>query len=145
MVIDALKTCFKCADEKPRTEFYKHPQMGDGLLGKCKECTKKDVRQARNRRVDYYRAYDRARGGRQTKERLASYKAAHPGKAKARMRVGNAVRDGRLLRAPCMICGRKDVHAHHDNYDRPLDVVWLCPAHHFQRHGELKKWQWGDY
>lgn len=39
-----LKTCFKCHRSKPVSAFYKHPQMSDGLLGKCKDCTKDDVR-----------------------------------------------------------------------------------------------------
>jgi hypothetical protein len=39
------KICFKCNENKPLHEYYKHPKMADGHLGKCKGCTKKDVKE----------------------------------------------------------------------------------------------------
>lgn len=38
-----MKKCFKCQQEKPLIDFYKHPQMPDGHVNKCKFCNKKDV------------------------------------------------------------------------------------------------------
>jgi hypothetical protein len=36
-----------------------------------------------------------------------------------------------------MRCGEPKVHAHHEDYSRPLDVTWLCQKCHVQRHVEL--------
>jgi hypothetical protein len=49
----------------------------------------------------------------------------------------NAIRDGRLIRQPCEVCGALNVEAHHDDYSKPLTVRWLCRRHHLEHHGKV--------
>lgn len=58
-------------------------------------------------------------------------------KAKAHYMVKRAIELGELKRLPCEVCGNENSQGHHDDYDKPLDVRWLCPKHHFRRHVEL--------
>jgi len=132
-----MKTCFKCQRELPLSEFYKHKQMADGHLNKCKECAKKDVGKHRERNIDEIRAYDRKRGNRQSKEYLAEYRDKFPNKYKAKNMVNNAVRDKKLFKKPCDICGSdKSIHGHHNDYLEPLNVRWLCAICHSQWHAD---------
>lgn len=56
----------------------------------------------------------------------------------ARRAVENAVRYNKIIKQPCERCGETSrVHAHHENYSKPLDIVWLCPKHHTERHREI--------
>ena len=125
------KECFKCKSVKPLLQFYKHPAMADGHLNKCKECNKADVIKNRELRVDYYRAYDRARGSRQPPEYLVNYRKRFPKKYTAHSMIRYHVRAGHITPKPCQQCGSNNrVEAHHDDYDKPLDVTWLCSIHH---------------
>ena len=45
-----------------------------------------------------------------------------------------ALRMGKLVKTPCMVCGEVEVEGHHPDYSRPLDVVWLCRKHHMEIH-----------
>jgi hypothetical protein len=54
------KECFKCGKSKALCEFYLHPKMADGHLGKCKECTKSDAHANRWKNIDDVRAFDRS-------------------------------------------------------------------------------------
>jgi hypothetical protein len=132
-----MKTCFKCGETKLFTDFYKHSKMADGYLGKCKACTKADVAAHRADNIEQVREYDRARGFRGGANHTAKYKAAYPKRRSAQVALGNAVRAGRLQPLPCLECGAK-AEAHHPDYDRPLDVIWLCPPHHKQTHAMVR-------
>lgn len=136
-----MKRCFKCGEDKPLTEFYRHGQMKAGLLGKCKECTRSDTRANRLARIEYYREYDRARASmphrmQKNKEIGKRWRRAFPMRRKAQVALNNALRDGRIEPWPaCAIpeCACRP-EAHHTHYDAPLEVVWLCSAHHKQAH-----------
>jgi len=129
------KQCFKCMKEKDVEDFYKHKLMADGLLGKCKECTRADVAANRLKNIDRIREYDRARGARPPAGYTKEFRERFPRKYKAHTMVGNAIRDGKLHRESCVICSSDfAVHAHHDDYLKPLNVRWLCAVCHSDWH-----------
>lgn len=137
-MITSIKTCFKCQEDKPLSDFYKHPSMSDGHLNKCKYCTKADVRLHR-RSIEYRESvlsYDRRRGNRQSSDYRVKHRSENEAVYKATNAVYNAVRDG-FLKPPsrCELCGvDSKLHGHHFDYEKPLVVVWLCAACHRQAH-----------
>lgn len=138
------KECFKCKTVKPLEEFYKHPGMADGHVNKCKDCNKKDVHENRNKKIDYYRQYDRERAKnpkrmKASAEISSAWRKADKRRTAAHNAVTRAVRSGKLIRQPCERCGDKKTEAHHEDYDKPLDVIWLCSVCHKQRHKEIKE------
>jgi hypothetical protein len=48
-----------------------------------------------------------------------------------------AVARGTIIPQPCFVCGA-EAEAHHPDYARPRDVVWLCPDHHREVHDLAK-------
>lgn len=136
------KACFKCGETKPLDAFYKHPMMADGHLNKCAECTKADAHRTRVARIEYYKAYDRMRNKQPRrvearKERAKANPTARPErdpvKRAARVALGNALKRGDVMKPPeCQICAVANdrLHGHHEDYTRPLDVIWVCAACH---------------
>lgn len=45
-----------------------------------------------------------------------------------------------LTRQPCSVCGTLDAEAHHNDYNQPLDVIWLCKRHHTDVHRNGNKY-----
>ena len=136
------KICFKCLDKKPLGAFYKHSQMADGHLNKCKECTKNDVNKHRQENLEKIRTYDKMRSSMphrvsSRRQITKAYSAKFHGRKRANAMLRAAVIKGEIKAHPCFVCGLKAV-AHHPDYDRPLDVVWLCQSHHKQAHALTK-------
>ena len=143
-MIRSEKKCFKCQIIKPLTEFYKHSEMADGHLNKCKECTKNDANKHRFKNLEKIRAYDRERAKiperiKATTEITRAWRAEDKKRSIAHNAVSRAIRNGSLFRLPCIRCGEKKSVAHHEDYDKPLEVMWLCQSCHKQRHKEINK------
>ena len=122
--------------------FYKHSAMGDGHLGKCIACTKKDVLEHRLKNVDKIRAYDRMRSKNPARMKLAReignrWRQADKRRMIAHNAVARAIRRGQIEAEPCICCGSGKSMAHHESYDRPLEIVWYCQPCHKQRHKQM--------
>jgi len=73
------------------------------------------------------------------RQALRKWRANNPLKVKAHRIVFVALRNGSLQRQPCH-CGDTKVHAHHTDYSKPLDVLWLCKKHHVEIHKKDKEY-----
>lgn len=147
-------TCNICFATSDKVEFYK------GVTSRCKECHKKKVKENREAKAEYYRAYDAMRFQRdehrreanrqymQTDAGKASHRKAHnkwkeanPEKRAAHVIIGNRIRDGSIIKPDkCQDCGAGGkIHGHHHDYAKPLEVEWLCPQCHTNRHKDSER------
>lgn len=132
------KACSTCGVEKSLDQFQVRRASKDGLTASCKSCLRaRDAARypkEAERRAARHAEYVKTPSGRDARSRAVRvWQERHPLRRAAHIALGNAVRDGRVKPLPCFVCG-KESEAHHPDYSRPLDVVWLCPAHHKQAH-----------
>lgn len=137
-----MKTCFKCGTTKPLSDYYAHPRMKDGHLNKCKECTKIDSTRRRREKIDEVRAYDRRRASTPKRRQSATehskrWRAEDKRRAACHSAVARALRSGAITKSPCVSCGNEKSVAHHDDYDKPLQVTWLCQPCHVDLHKKI--------
>lgn len=150
---DWTRTCRTCGKCQPITEFYKNTH-GHGYTHQCKACIRVQVKAYRAANLDKVQAYDRERGQLESRkaanrarsvsaESRAAYSRKYhdkePEGRAARIALGNAVRDGRVVKPDgCERCGEaRRIHGHHEDYSKPLEVVWLCAPCHGARHREI--------
>lgn len=67
----------------------------------------------------------------------AEWKSRNPKKVNAHNMVNNSLRDGKIVKPlSCECCSvfTETLHAHHSDYNKPLDVEWLCVPCHSEWH-----------
>lgn len=142
-----MKNCFKCNVKKPSSEFYKHSKMADGLLGKCKNCTKLDVsdrykklfenpawlKKERERcriKQERYRMSGLAVGCSKESRKRWAMKNMH--KIAAHKIARRSAKTGEIAtKTNCESCNRSGaLQMHHPDYSKPTHVIWLCTKCH---------------
>lgn len=135
-----MKQCTVCDEDKSRDEFYKRAASIDGLMPKCKACSKaydkkRDKLPYRVKaREDYAKTPEGIERGNAAKYK---YITSNPEKRKAHTAVSNALRDGKLVKPErCEVCRENTpkLHGHHDDYKKQLEVRWLCNFCHREWH-----------
>jgi hypothetical protein len=116
------KRCSSCKRIRKSTNFTLDKTRPEGLQRYCKEFVYE--------RTKRWQQTHQARHYTNTKRYVEKY----PERQAARAKVKDALRSGKLIKHPCKVCGTERVHAHHPDWTKPLDVVWLCPPHHKQAH-----------
>jgi len=130
------KECKTCGEIHALNNFYKQKSMADGHINFCKSCRKASVTKNRNENIERYRAYDRERDDRRPslehrrKYNLGRIKA-YPKQYKSQRAAARAIRSGEIKKLPCQECSSEyRIQAHHNDYNHPLSVRWLCSICH---------------
>lgn len=141
------RQCKTCKSTLPLDAF--HTVTTNGVLYHrrvCRECVATENNRKYHENEDGFA--DRRREGaarhhdRDPKahyKRNIEYWRRHPKKASCTQKVKAAVKSGKLKKLPCSVCGSEKSQAHHEDYDKPLDVIWFCQKHHGERHRQINR------
>jgi hypothetical protein len=142
-----MKTCAACGISKPLDDFHRIRKGDDARVSNCRACANEKLRQRRLADPEGNRAYhlayrrawraNAANAARET-EHARAWRTKNADRYAAHMAVAVAKQQGKLQAKPCEVCGNERADAHHDDYSRPLDVMWLCRLHHAERHKQLQ-------
>jgi hypothetical protein len=140
------KVCFKCNLEKSVYDFYKHKQMGDGYLGKCKECTKKDSKKQLQLNISTPEGLEKERKRHREKYFRLDYREKHKPSTEKKRSIMNRYNLKYPEKKICKYLSRnlkpttKGNELHHWNYNREFakDTIELSIKDHNKIHRFLK-------
>jgi hypothetical protein len=121
-----MPVCPMCKKEKPFEAFYPSSSKRNKRATYCIMCEKEYSKKRRLAGLEKKKDYKSLRH----KEYVKMYKLKNPEKVFAGDTLRNSIKLGKNKKQPCEICGNPKSQGHHDDYSKPLDVVWLCQEHH---------------
>jgi len=137
-----IRICSICKEEKELTEFYRDSRKLHGREYRCKAC--KSMKQREYSKTPSGMEYQRSKRQRYSKANRShetqlkrEYRKNNPEKYAAHNAVQLAILSGQLSRPEtCEGCEKEYeiLHGHHDDYSKPLEVIWLCPLCHKKKH-----------
>jgi len=110
-------------------------------LQQSRDWYQRNLEQARDKSLKATKKYLGTDHGKQkARERSANWEKNNPEKRRVHDRTMYAVKTGKIIRPNfCSKCNKECVpHAHHEDYTKPYDVLWLCSICHFYLHHEHK-------
>lgn len=127
------RSCRVCHSAYAREHYRKNR---DKVLKRVKERYTSDP----SVHLEYLKKWRKTRSGKDSHYRdTLEQRRKFPEKHAAHLAVQRALYSGKLIKEACSICGTNDsIHAHHEDYAKPLEVIWLCRRHHQDKHKELK-------
>jgi ribosomal protein S27AE len=135
------RTCRKCGLTKPvATDFRPVTHFPNRTRYTCRTCETADGQRWRENNPDRAReSWRRNRNNEKGSARKADWVRRNKQKDLAQRRLRDHCRRGKIQRQTvCEQCGSGGyIHAHHDDYAKPLDVRWLCAKCHNAVHRVL--------
>lgn len=158
------KECSVCKEEKTFDNFHSHKSHDDGVSSACKKCVKERRSTEENKAKDakyfqdnkeiltevhqkYYAdnreklIYNKKNYYEKNKEQYLQYNyewIRNNKKARnAQSLVQSIVRCYPFVKPnKCSICNNTEkIEGHHEDYDKPTCIIWLCKKCHAQLHG----------
>jgi len=146
--------CSACNDSLPVHSFHKDESKKTGRQGKCKSCCSRyskswylqnyttqrkihsEWRNKNKPQIDIYQKVNQPSRTIQQRKRRQQNPIVH----RAHRKVKYAIATGKLIVGLCAHCGispkKVKMHAHHEDYNKPLEIIWLCPSCHRISHSE---------